>query len=331
MPISDLLDNFAGFTVRDFDPKSGLQDTTNTIYRIRQDPESTPPPKQSKGILGGIFGKNQPAPSPSTTPWEALLADPKCSELKGIVYGYWFKDFDMEKTSEDVIVNLAMGATALPNVQALFIGDITYEECEISWLHQADVTPLFRAYPRLQHLGVRGSDGLKIGPAKHSELKSLIIQCGGLPAATLREVFQSEFPALEHLELWLGEENYGGDATVADLEPILSGRLFPNLRYLGLRDSAMADQVASAVANAPIVQRIETLDLSMGNLSNEGADALLASPTLKRLKKLDLHHHFISPDRVAKLQQLGPQVDISDIQEAHKYGEETYRYIEVGE
>jgi Leucine Rich repeat len=331
MPISEHLTDFAGFAVRDFDPKTGIQDTATTIYRIREEIDDTPAPKPSKGILGSLFGKSQAAPTAPASPWEALLADPKCGELKGIVYGSWFKEFDTEVDPEDVIVNLSMGAAALPNLEALFVGDITYEECEISWLHQTDVTPLFRAYPRLQHLAVRGSDGLKIGPAKHGALKSLIIQCGGLPKAVISQVLQSEFPALEHLELWLGEENYGADSSVGDLEPLLSGKLFPNLRHLGLRDSEITDEIASAIANAPILQRIETLDLSMGTLSDAGADALLASPAVKRLKKLDLHHHFLSSEKITKLQQLGLQIDVSEKKEADDYNGEIYRYVAVGE
>src|SRR5690242_7959994 len=126
MPISEQLTDFAGFTVRDFDAKAGIQDTATTIYRIREESDDAPAPKPSKGILGSLFGKSQAAPSAATSPWEALLADPKCGELKGIVYGSWFKEFDTEADPEDMIVNLSMGAAALPNLEVLFIGDITY-------------------------------------------------------------------------------------------------------------------------------------------------------------------------------------------------------------
>ena len=33
--------------------------------------------------------------------------------------------------------------------------------------------------------------------------------------------FAAELPNLEHLELWLGTDSYGGDATVADLADLL--------------------------------------------------------------------------------------------------------------
>jgi len=147
----------------------------------------------------------------------------------------------------------------------------------------------------------------------------------------LRAVLQSEFPALEHLELYLGEENYGFDFAVADLEPLLSGIVFPNLRSLGLRDSEIADDIATAIANAPILSRLRVLDLSLGTLSDVGARALLGSPGLRKLQKLDLHHHYISPELVSQLKKLGPEVDASDPKEADEDGGEEYRYVAVGE
>jgi hypothetical protein len=134
-------------------------------------------------------------------------------------------------------------------------------------------------------------------------------------------------PALEHLELWLGTDGYGGTVTVPDLEKILSGSLFPRLTYLGLRDSDIADAVAAAVAQSPLLERIEVLDLSMGTLGDEGVEALLASPALTRLKKLDIHHHYCSLEMVARLEGIGIEVDASEREDEGQYG----RYVAVGE
>ena len=43
--------------------------------------------------------------------------------------------------------------------------------------------------------------------------------------------------------------------------------------------------------------RLKTLDLSMGVLSDVGAEALLAGQPLTHLRRLDLHHHFLSAKR----------------------------------
>jgi hypothetical protein len=145
----------------------------------------------------------------------------------------------------------------------------------------------------------------------------------------VRAVGRADLPALEHLELWLGTEQYGADTTVADLKGIFAGKGLPALRYLGLRNSEIADAIARALARAPVLERIEVLDLSLGNLGDEGAEALLANPGVARLKKLDIHHHFVSDALMAQLDALGIEVDVSDPEEPDE--DDRGRYIAVSE
>jgi hypothetical protein len=146
----------------------------------------------------------------------------------------------------------------------------------------------------------------------------------------VRALTRAELPALEHLELWLGEENYGGSVRVADLTPLLSGQLFPNLKYLGLRNSEIADEIAAALLHAPVLDRIRVLDLSMGTLGDEGAAALLANPAVAKLELLDVHHHFCSEEMVARLGQLGIKVNTDERQNPDEYDGD-WRYVAVGE
>src|SRR5213078_4159611 len=44
----------------------------------------------------------------------------------------------------------------------------------------------------------------------------------------------------------------------------------------------------------PILSRLDSLDLSLGTLNDDGGKALLGNPALKRLKRLDLHRHYLS-------------------------------------
>jgi predicted DNA-binding WGR domain protein len=257
-----------------------------------------------------------------------FLEQPGVDQIPGLVIGAWGYGGD---DSAPVVEALVAARDQLPNLKALFLGDITYEENEISWIQQSDVSPLLAAYPRLEHFRVRGGNGLSLGSLKHHHLKGLVIESGGLPVAVVREVAAAKLPELEHLELWLGSPAYGSDATVEDLKPILSGKRFPKLQYLGLRDSEMADDVAAAVARAPLLQRIRVLDLSLGDLSDQGAEALLASPAVANLEKLDIHHHFVSAPVVKKLKALGITVDASDHKEPYEWDEEGNRYIAVSE
>jgi predicted DNA-binding WGR domain protein len=257
-----------------------------------------------------------------------FLTDPAAVAADALVIGCWSFEGD---DSAAIVEALVAARDQLPNLKALFLGDITYEEQEISWIHQSDMSPLFEAYPKLEHFRVRGAEGLTLGRLRHANLKSLVVETGGLPSVIAREVAAAELPKLEHLELWLGEEGYGGTTTVEDLAPILSGKQFPKLRYLGLRDSAKADEFAAAVTKAPVLKKVKVLDLSLGNLSDPGAEALAAGPLVAKLEKLDIHHHYVSPAVVKKLKALGPEVDASEVQKPDQWNDEVHRFIAVSE
>lgn len=216
-------------------------------------------------------------------------------------------------------------------LRALFLGEMTSEECELSWILQSDISPLLDAFPALEVLYVRGGQGLELTPVAHTALRKLVVETGGLDAEFVAHLARSTFPALTHLELWLGEEGYGCTTTSEDLAPILAGERFPALRHLGLRNAEDQDDIAKALAEAPVLAQLEELDLSLGTLSDEGAAALLASPHLASLEKLDLHHHYMSPPMVAGFQALEIDVDVSEPQEADEFQGEVHRYVFAGE
>ncbi|MEV1246633.1 STM4015 family protein [Nonomuraea sp. NPDC050022] len=258
-----------------------------------------------------------------------LLSRVDGTRIRAIVVGQWGPDYD---SPADVAVEALTGvADRLPALEAVFLGDIVSEESELSWISQGDITPLLAAYPRLKRLDVRGSTGLRLQPIVHAGLEILRFECGGLPAGVVHAVGESSFPALRHLELWLGEENYSGDSGPGDWAGILAGSGLPALRHLGLQDSERQDEVAAAVAAAPIVVRLESLDLSMGVLTDEGAEALLSGQPLTHLRSLDLSHHWLSEPMMARLQAALPEVrlDLSDVQENED--DEDWRYIAVSE
>lgn len=260
----------------------------------------------------------------------ALLNDERAAKLEALVFGCWEEEMGAGGTSQGSIDQLIQGADKLPNLRALFLGDLTGEQCEMSWIEQGDFAPLLAAFPKLEHLRVRGVR--QCGALQSDSLRSLVLQCG-LPTAAAQQVAAAQLPALEHLELWCGTDEYAGDVTVDDLMPILSGKLFPKLSYLGLRNAQIADALAAAVATSPIVQRLHTLDMSLGTLSDVGFGALAASQTIASLQRLDLHHHYAGKKAVAQVKKLGvPILDVKqgDIEEDEDDGD-VYRYVAVGE
>lgn len=258
----------------------------------------------------------------------AFLAEPWAGEVTTLIVGNWGSTYDTPPPM-DLLIDAAGQLTSL---RALFLGELTYEECEISWICHANITPLLTAYPHLETFTVRGSQGLSLDPIRHSALRALTVQSGGLPATVVRSVEACDLPELTHLELWLGTDNYGGDATVEDMRQILAGTRFPHLTSLGIRDAEIADQVAAALASAPVVARLEVLDLSLGMISDVGASALLTGQPLTHLRRLDLSHHFLSAAMMARLAEelgsAGVDVDLSDANDSE---DEDERYIAVSE
>jgi hypothetical protein len=239
----------------------------------------------------------------------------------------------MLDSAEEVIEALVGGRDRMPNLRSLFVGDIIYEECEISWIQYGDVSPLLPAFPKLEEFRIRGATDLTFGKINHPNLKSFAIESGGLPAALLDEVWKAKLPKLEHLELWLGDENYGGISLPGPLKKLLTGKLFPKLKYLGLRNCRAADRIAAAVAKSPLLQRLEVLDMSLGAIGDYGAKELAASPYVKKLKKLDLHHHYISNEVIKELKKLKIKLDVSEQKQEERYegDDEVYRYITASE
>jgi hypothetical protein len=311
MTISENLTKFYDRAVVDYDPDAGLADRGAAV-RLRLSYEAHED--------GTTF----------TDLYTRFLKAPIAGDIEALVIGMWNPAQEGD-TAERVVENLVSTREHLPALKALFLGDITYEENEISWIEQTDVSPLFTAFPLLEVLGVRGGNGLSLGRPSHQKLKSLIVETGGLPAHVVREVCAADLPALEHLELWLGAENYGGDSTLGDLAPILSGRLFPRLTTLALRDCEWADDLAVALVDAPILARIKSLDLSLGNLGDRGALALAAAPVAAGLESIDIHHHFVSDEAVAKLNALGPRINAQDREKPQTWDDEEHRYIAVSE
>lgn len=255
-----------------------------------------------------------------------FVRDVDTTRIVALVIGDWGLYDDPEVSSVGVRDALIEHAAAFPALRSLFFGDLTYEEAEISWIQQDDLAPLVAAYPRLTELTVRGTgDGggfpdastLALRVPEHTGLRSLTLQSGGLPGGLVRQVLSSGLPNLEHLELWLGIDQYGGDATPEDFAPLLSGDVFPHLRHLGLRNAQDTGLWLRALVEAPVLARLTTVDLSEGSLRGRDVDHLLASvPALAHLESLDLHHHYLSEEDTERVRAAfaaaGLEVDLSE-------------------
>lgn len=294
--------------VIDFDINKGIENT-ELAYRFRTEYDG--PEDEVKNML------------------LAFLNDPKLGEVDSFVIGHWGPEHD---DSPEFIIQLLIDNKAkLQHIKGIFFGDITYEENEVSWIENCNHGPLIAALPNLEFYQVRGGNGLALSELKHANLKKLVVQTGGLSKSIYTQLSKADLPALEHLELWLGSEYYGFDASPEEVAVAYRGtgeNHLPSLKYLGLRNSEIANELAQFLKGDPILDRIEELDFSRGTIDDRGATALVDNPAIKNLKKLDLHHNFISDEWAAKLEDLGIKVDLK---EREPDADEDDRYISVSE
>ena len=172
-----------------------------------------------------------------------------------------------------------------------------------------DLSGLWPALPHLRCLELRGGT-MTVGSLELPSLRELVVETSALQRETVRSLCSRRWPHLEKLELWFGDRRC--TSTLADLELLFDGTLFPSLRHLALRNCAFVDRVCHALAGAKITRQLRVLDLSLGALTEVGANALLAArPALSNLAILDLHHHYIPPGAAEGISDLARFVDLS--------------------
>lgn len=296
-------ETFAGRPIYDYDPAIGITDVKGA-YRVSVD-------WQNEDGFEDLL--------------KQLLNDPKVDQVEALVLGYWGYD------AVDSMQILLNDKQKLLGLKALFVGDIDQEEAEISWISNSDLGPLIRELPELETLKVRGGMDLGFsGGFTHNALKEIVVESGGTPASAVRELGNLRLPNLERLELWLGTDEYGGDAKLKDVEKILAGTNLPKLKWLGLMNSDITSDIARAAATAAITGRLDVLDLSMGTLDDSAAPALLNSAKIRQLKSLNLDHHYLSDPVRLQLEALSP-VKVSAADSAFDPDYPDDRYTAVGE
>ncbi len=238
--------SFANRKVIEFDPKISITDVSNTAYALRVKRQS----------YNGDHQDEMSIPEQL----QILSKQPLANQIEALVIGFWHTSgsscYDGPSAVVDTLIDVH---EQLPNLKALFLGDIEDKECMISLISQTNLSLILVAYPHLEVLKIRGDGGeytrvpgLAFDPLQHDKLKALIIESGGLRRQTVNQICNLELPNLQYLELWLGTDRYGGNSTIDDVMPIISG-IFPKLKYLGLRNSEYSDYVAFALISLLIV------------------------------------------------------------------------------
>lgn len=249
---------------------------------------------------------------------EDILKDPEFIDLEELIIGGWGGEY--EESCQAFLDAVVENADRFGHIRKLFVGDMDFEVCEVSWIMQGDYSRIWKAMPQLKELTIKGSMDLTLGEIEHENLESLTIICGGLGQNVIKEIERAKLPALKKLLLYIGVEDYGFDGDADTIKELLANSDFPKLTYLGIVDSEIQDELTEVVLESKYIRQIETLDLSCGTLTDKGGNLLLEKLTdLPNIRKLDVHHHYLSGDMMEKLGKLSLETDLSEQEEAEKW------------
>lgn len=256
-----------------------------------------------------------------------IMEDEEFNSLEEIVIGCWGEAW--EDSPQPFIDGIVANADSFSHIKSLFIGDMDFEDCEVSWIIQGDYSKLWDAMPQLESITIKGSTDLTLGLKAHNQLQSLEIICGGLPKDIIKEVQEASLPSLKKLLLYIGVEDYGFDGDIQTIKDLLEKSDFPGLTYLGITDSEIQDEITRAVLDSKYISQVSTLDLAYGTMTDKGGAMLLEElPNYAGIKKLNLEHHFLSDDMVKKISSMceekGIEVNMEEQQEADDYDGEVY-------
>lgn len=217
----------------------------------------------------------------------------------------------------------------LQAMNKVHLGNFKYpEENEISWVSVGNVNKVFELFPNLRNLHLTGS-AIELGVISHPKLKRLKLETGALSADAINSVMKAELPEMEDLEIWFGDEYYGAEGDNSLLTPLYTERLFPKLKKLRLKNSEFPNDIVKSLLNSELLTKIQLLDLSLGTMTDEGAQVLIEhKENFQHLDHINLRENFISDEICLNLKDIyEDRVNIED----QDLMEDDDLYVSVGE
>ncbi len=252
-----------------------------------------------------------------------IKEDKDLESYKDITIGLWGEAYD--ESVQEVLDFLCDNKERLTNLETLYIGDMDYEDCEISWIMQGDYTRITKELVNLKKLKIKGSTGLKLSPIKSDKLEQLEIICGGLDKDIIHDISESEVPNLKTLVVYIGVNDYGFDGDIDDIKLLLHKEKFPSLVNLELVDSEIQDDIVEAVIGSDILPQLETISFSYGTMTNKGGQMIIDNKEkFMHLKNIQIKWHYMDDDMQEKLKETGFKVNLEDAQDVDYYEGEMY-------
>jgi len=254
-----------------------------------------------------------------------FLAHPSTLFLEDMTVG--ILDFEGNGYSE---LFMLLAAHPKPLLRKLYVGAFNSEDTELNWSSIGTTTPLWAegVVPSLENLTLR-SGSMDLTGIRGPEMKELHLITGGLDNASLKSVMDAEWPKLEKLTLQLGREK---TFEASELAALYEGKRFPALKHLAIQNTEISDSIAAEIVTSAVIKQLESLDLTLGTLGDEGAQSLLDSKeSLKHLKRLDLSESWITKSMVARLSEAKLCEALFTMGQQDDRGDPNNRYISAYE
>ncbi|MBW4600821.1 MAG: hypothetical protein KME29_14775 [Calothrix sp. FI2-JRJ7] len=272
-------------------------------------------------IQTGITNADAKAYAVNLEKLKLIVHDSKVNEVEALICensDYRANAYSVNSEFDDFVTMLFNYRDKLINLKALYLGTAS-QHCYPYRLGLGDLSLILEGYPNLEVLEIKGyCNYLQLESKRHNKLKTLIIDTENISCKALTQIYYSNFPNLEYLELDVsGYDSLDTTNIMQCLNRIFAGHSLPNLIYLGLHKNNFTDKIASAIAKSPIIEQLAILDLSIGNLTTKGAEALYRCPGVNNLHLLNVSRNHLSSDVVENLYCLNCQV-IAEEQESEE-------------
>ena len=197
---------------------------------------------------------------------------------------------------------------------------------DISWTHLDDLQPVYPLVPNLETLYLKMGH-MQLGEIELPNLRDFEVYTGGFHDENMASVIKANWPGLERLILRFGnQEDYGGNCELANVLPLFERKL-PKLRHLGLGNAGFADELIEPLAKSALLKQLETLDLSLGMMTDAGAQLMAKhADAFKHLTSINLAENYLSGDGIGAVKNVLKSVEAPE----QKTGDD-YRYCSIGE
>jgi hypothetical protein len=253
---------------------------------------------------------------------EMLLRHPSGRFLAKLtlMYNNHTADHDLQPVI-DVLVRLPP-----PTLRELVIGD---KVDQISWYQVGDLGKLWSKVPGLERLDIEAGQ-FDLGKLDLPALRHAVFETGGLSRESGRAIAAAKWPKIERLDVFYGDNDYGGECNIEQVKPLLARTDMPALRHLAVCDAVFADQICAALPNAKLLPQLKTLDLSKGIMTDDGAKILAANKSaFVHLDVLDVSDNYLTKAGIAALRGVAKKVIAIDQKDDD--GDPEFRYVTVGE